>query len=135
MSWLVPPRRGKEAAKIRPDNYQSAADLQQIQGPVFIWSSVEPSVGILGACMPTFPPLVRLVKEKARKGYATYASHNSTNPANSNMWSARRKDTRKDEDEYQLTNIQRGSESNFHGKGIMVQSEIDQSSSIVYREA
>ncbi|ROV97415.1 hypothetical protein VMCG_06877 [Cytospora schulzeri] len=111
--------------------FMSALDITYVMGPVFIWSSVEPSVGILGACMPTFPPLLKLARDKVRKGYGSYASHTAANPVNTSMWSARRKEKRMDEDEYQLTNIERGSDSNFHGKGIMVQSEIDQSTSTV----
>lgn len=84
--------------------------------------------------MPIFPPLIKLVKDRAKKGYASYASHDATKPGTSTGWSARRKDKRLNDDEYQLTNIERGSETNFHGKGIMVQSVIDQST-FVYKEA
>lgn len=85
--------------------------------------------------MPTFPPLIHFVKDKARSGYGSYASRNATSSANTNVWSGRRKEARIDEDEYQLTNIERSSDTNFNGKGIMVQSEIDQITSIVSREA
>lgn len=46
--------------------FLSATDVTYVVGPVFIWSSVEPSVGILSACLPTFPPLIRLVRGKGK---------------------------------------------------------------------
>ncbi|KAK7739763.1 hypothetical protein SLS53_005733 [Cytospora paraplurivora] len=111
-------------------SFMNAVDVTYLMGPIFIWSSVEPSVGILGACMPTFPPLIRLAKTKATQGYGNSDSYSST-PANTSVWSARRRQNRFDEDELQLTNIERGSDTNFNGKGIMVQSEIDQCSSVI----
>lgn len=35
---------------------------------VFIWSSVEPAVGIFSACLPTLPPLIRFIRNKKHKG-------------------------------------------------------------------
>ena len=37
----------------------SSLDITWIMGDVFIWSSVEPCVGILCACLPTIRPLLR----------------------------------------------------------------------------
>ncbi|KAH8425101.1 uncharacterized protein LDX57_002850 [Aspergillus melleus] len=38
---------------------KSSVDITWIMGDVFIWSSVEPCVGILCACLPTIRPLLR----------------------------------------------------------------------------
>lgn len=135
--WYVHPKGGKETASLLPPrprhHMYNVADLHNAQGPIFIWSSVEPSIGILGACMPAFPPLIRLVKTRATQGYGSSESY-SSNPVNTCVWSARRKQSRMNEDELQLTNIERGSDTNFNGKGIMVQSEINQCTSIIDRD-
>lgn len=39
----------------------SSVDITWIMGDVFIWSSVEPCIGILCACLPTIRPLLRAV--------------------------------------------------------------------------
>lgn len=44
----------------------SSVDTTYTMGPVFVWSCVEPYVGILCACLPTFAPLVRLFWNKVR---------------------------------------------------------------------
>lgn len=38
---------------------QTAIDLTWIMGPIFIWSCLEPSIGILSACLPVMGPLLR----------------------------------------------------------------------------
>ncbi|KXG53583.1 uncharacterized protein PGRI_006330 [Penicillium griseofulvum] len=38
---------------------KNSADVTWIMGDVFIWSSVEPSIGIVCACLPTLHPLLR----------------------------------------------------------------------------
>jgi hypothetical protein len=43
-------------------------------GPVFVWSCVEPYVGILCACLPTFAPLVRIAWNKVRGFSANHES-------------------------------------------------------------
>ncbi|KAF3764072.1 hypothetical protein M406DRAFT_220421, partial [Cryphonectria parasitica EP155] len=45
--------------------FMNATDVTYVMGPVFIWSSAEPSIGILSACMLTFPTLVRWPRRKA----------------------------------------------------------------------
>ncbi|KAF6808618.1 hypothetical protein CPLU01_15648 [Colletotrichum plurivorum] len=45
--------------------FASATDITWMMGPVAIWSSVEPSVGIVSACLPAFKPLLRALKGKA----------------------------------------------------------------------
>ncbi|PYH85779.1 hypothetical protein BO82DRAFT_350596 [Aspergillus uvarum CBS 121591] len=38
----------------------SSTNLTWLMGPVFIWSSIEPSVAVVCACMPHLAPLARL---------------------------------------------------------------------------
>ena len=40
---------------------RSSADLTWIMSDVFIWSSVEPCIGIVCTCLPTLQPLLRHV--------------------------------------------------------------------------
>lgn len=40
---------------------QSGPDLPWNFGRGFIWSSIEPSLGIISACLPTLRPLVRYI--------------------------------------------------------------------------
>ncbi|PQE09656.1 integral membrane protein [Rutstroemia sp. NJR-2017a BVV2] len=42
----------------------TAIDITYILGPAFGWSSLEPSVAIIGACLPTFAPLFRGIRNK-----------------------------------------------------------------------
>ncbi|KAK1659591.1 hypothetical protein BDP55DRAFT_697612 [Colletotrichum godetiae] len=42
--------------------FSTATDITWMMGPVAIWSSVEPSVGILSACLPSFKPLLRAIR-------------------------------------------------------------------------
>ncbi|WYZ36435.1 hypothetical protein EsH8_XIV_000035 [Colletotrichum jinshuiense] len=44
------------------DAFSTAVDITWMMGPVAIWSSVEPSVGILSACLPSFKPLLRAMR-------------------------------------------------------------------------
>lgn len=39
-------------------------DISWSMGAVFVWSCVEPFVGIFCACLPTYPPLIRLLYRK-----------------------------------------------------------------------
>lgn len=40
-----------------------AGDLTWLMGPVFIWSTIEPSVAVVCACMPHLAPLARLAHQ------------------------------------------------------------------------
>ncbi|KAF4860442.1 Satratoxin biosynthesis SC1 cluster protein 4 [Colletotrichum siamense] len=42
--------------------FSTATDITWMMGPVAIWSSVEPSVGIFSACLPSFKPLLRAIR-------------------------------------------------------------------------
>jgi hypothetical protein len=53
-----------------------AVDATWWMGPGFAWSSIEPSVAIISACLPTFAPLFRLgrTRNDASDGYERYHS-------------------------------------------------------------
>ncbi|KAI9373482.1 hypothetical protein BJX61DRAFT_381810 [Aspergillus egyptiacus] len=40
--------------------FMGTADVTWLMGPVFIWSTIEPSVAIICACLPHFAPLARI---------------------------------------------------------------------------
>jgi hypothetical protein len=40
--------------------FMKAADVTWLMGPVFIWSTIEPSVAVVCACLPHLAPLARL---------------------------------------------------------------------------
>ncbi|EHA25632.1 hypothetical protein ASPNIDRAFT_141890, partial [Aspergillus niger ATCC 1015] len=42
--------------------FTQARDITWMMGPLFIWSSIEPSVAIVCACLPHLGPLVRLTR-------------------------------------------------------------------------
>ncbi|KAI4600166.1 hypothetical protein KJ359_001268 [Pestalotiopsis sp. 9143b] len=44
-----------------------AIDVSWILGPAFGWSSLEPSVAIISACLPTYAPLFRSLKNRTGK--------------------------------------------------------------------
>ncbi|PYH45564.1 uncharacterized protein BP01DRAFT_318878, partial [Aspergillus saccharolyticus JOP 1030-1] len=43
--------------------FMSSVDLTWLMGPVFIWSSIEPTVAVFCACMPHLAPLARLAHQ------------------------------------------------------------------------
>ncbi|KAF4928686.1 Satratoxin biosynthesis SC1 cluster protein 4 [Colletotrichum viniferum] len=47
--------------------FSTATDVTWMMGPVAIWSSVEPSVGIFSACLPSFNPLLRAIRGRNMK--------------------------------------------------------------------
>ncbi|KAF1949657.1 hypothetical protein CC80DRAFT_510359 [Byssothecium circinans] len=52
--------------------YGSSVDMSWARSEVFIWSSVEPSVGIISGCLPTLRPLLTHILEKT--GYKSGGS-------------------------------------------------------------
>ncbi|KAJ5984730.1 hypothetical protein N7481_006829 [Penicillium waksmanii] len=84
-----------------------SVDITWIMGDVFIWSSVEPSIGILCACLPTLKPLLRYTVEHF-SSFSTGRQNESSqnNPRNSSSKResvARKPQTPLDWDEAQLT--------------------------------
>ncbi|KAF2136377.1 uncharacterized protein K452DRAFT_280074 [Aplosporella prunicola CBS 121167] len=51
-------------------HFLSAKDLTWEIGAVFIWSCVEPFVGIVSACLPTFAPLMRRVSPSLKRRFS-----------------------------------------------------------------
>ncbi|KAF9638831.1 pth11-like integral membrane protein [Lasiodiplodia theobromae] len=49
-------------------------DVTWLMGPVFIWSSVEPSIGILSACLPNLRPLFRSLRERMSSAERSHSS-------------------------------------------------------------
>lgn len=43
--------------------FTKAVDVTWLMGPVFIWSTIEPSVAMVCACLPHLAPLVRLARQ------------------------------------------------------------------------
>ena len=54
----------------------TSSDTTYTMGPVFVWSCVEPYVGILCACPPCFAPLVRVIWNKVRGKDTDYQTPN-----------------------------------------------------------
>jgi hypothetical protein len=55
-----------------------------ILGPAFGWSSLEPSVAIISACLPTYAPLFRSLKNRTGKSSSNqaYGYNSRTGPGN-----------------------------------------------------
>jgi hypothetical protein len=79
-------------------------DLTWNQSNAFIWSSVEPCIGIICACLPTLRPLIRRIfpnwLESERQGQSTGLSYKSGTSYRSSGKAFRPQD----EDEIVLTN-------------------------------
>ncbi|CAI7662057.1 unnamed protein product [Penicillium palitans] len=54
--------------------FMGAVDVTWLMGPVFIWSTIEPSVAVVCACLPHLAPLARLAH---RSILSSYRSENS----------------------------------------------------------
>ncbi|KAL4995234.1 hypothetical protein BDV10DRAFT_175183 [Aspergillus recurvatus] len=57
--------------------FMNALDITWLMGPVFIWSTIEPSVAIVCACLPHFAPLARIAH---RSILSSYNSHSQSRP-------------------------------------------------------
>lgn len=57
----------------------NAVDVTWLMGPVFIWSTIEPSVAIVCACLPHLSPLTRLAHRSVSN--SLYHSKESTTVA------------------------------------------------------
>lgn len=101
------------------------------------WSSIEPSVAIISACLPTFAPLFRMggnTRRGAGSGYDDYRTPGAGSQYGTHRATATRGVALKDEDEMELTRGGRGRErhsssnlSSSHGVnsgGIVVDTEV-----------
>ncbi|KAL4972846.1 hypothetical protein BDW66DRAFT_169150 [Aspergillus desertorum] len=57
--------------------FMNALDITWLMGPVFIWSTIEPSVAIVCACLPHFAPLARVAH---RSILSSHNSHSQSRP-------------------------------------------------------
>lgn len=57
-----------------------SVDITWIMGDVFIWSSVEPCIGILCACLPTMKPLLRYTRSHFSNFSSGRQTDNSQGP-------------------------------------------------------
>lgn len=118
--------------------FSKAVDVTWHMGPFFIWSSVEPSIGILSACLPNLRPLWMLFRDKV-SSYHTNISVNEPsydpNQPRSGKYTSEQKGSkghklRRDEDEISLTTMAFGEHdsSDVVHRGIVVRSEFHQKS-------
>lgn len=100
------------------------------------WSSIEPSVAIISACLPTFAPLFRMggnTRRGAGSGYDDYRTPGEPSHYGTHRATATRA-ALKSEDEVELTRGPRGRErrsdsnlsshGNHSGGGIVVDTEV-----------
>lgn len=117
--------------------FSKAIDVTWHMGPVFIWSSVEPSIGIFSACLPNLRPLWVIFRDKVSSYHASTSnneqSHNLNQPSAEytiGQKSSRNHKFRRDEDEISLTTVAFGDQDtpDVVHRGILVRSEFDQTS-------
>ncbi|KAI0179891.1 hypothetical protein GGR52DRAFT_568658 [Hypoxylon sp. FL1284] len=111
-----------------------AVDLTWSLAHVFLWSSVEPAVGIVSACLPSLRPLYRRARGKltssnntARNGSSAAWGAKSSRGPNSYVRFGDNESRSATDDEVALTSISRGpggSDVAIPKNGIMVRSEI-----------
>lgn len=113
-------------------------------GPVCVWSAVEPSIGILSACLPNMRPLFIFVRNKVSSSNRSAGQSHTTSAPGLVTWGgsggpgskgAKGIHRLKDEDElrltknnYSMTNIVttvgRSESEASQGEGIIVRSEV-----------
>lgn len=54
--------------------FLSAVDVTWLMGPIFIWSTIEPSVAVVCACLPHLAPLARLAHRSIASIYKSQQS-------------------------------------------------------------
>ncbi|PKY01835.1 pth11-like integral membrane protein [Aspergillus campestris IBT 28561] len=62
--------------------FMAALDITWLMGPVFIWSTIEPSVAIICACLPHLAPFLRMVHQNvlSSRDKTGSKSHGSSGP-------------------------------------------------------
>ncbi|KAI1370552.1 hypothetical protein F4677DRAFT_350367 [Hypoxylon crocopeplum] len=110
-----------------------AVDLTWAMAHVFLWSSIEPAVGILSACLPSLRPLYRRAKNKVSSNAtkqgssANWGTKGSRAPNSYVRFGSHTESRHAHDDEVALTRITRGpagSDETIPKNGIMVRSEI-----------
>lgn len=121
--------------------FSSAIDVTWYMGPVCVWSAVEPSIGILSACLPNMRPLFVFIRSKvssssrsegqsctaSEPGLITWGGSGGPGPKG-----AKGVHRGKDEDELRLTN-NNYSMTNIVTAGGPSESEVSQGDGIVVR--
>ncbi|KAF5020905.1 hypothetical protein F66182_7057 [Fusarium sp. NRRL 66182] len=111
------------------DLFSKATDTTWMMGPVAIWSSVEPSIGILSACLPSLKPLLRAMRSRDVK-----SSSSANNGSNYPLGSKGTRSTRlRLDDEVALRSQVVGGEGSVHslddseyGRHIHVKTDVQQ---------
>lgn len=110
-------------------------------GPVCVWSAVEPSIGILSACLPNMRPIFVFVRNKVSSSNRSEAQSRTVSAPGLVTWGgsggpgskgAKGSHHRKDEDELRLTN-NNYSMTNIVTAGGPSESEVSQGEGIVVR--
>lgn len=124
--------------------FSSAIDVTWYMGPVCVWSAVEPSIGILSACLPNMRPLFTFVRTKVSSSARSAGQSRTTSTPGLVTWGgsggpsskgAKGLQRLEDEDElrltknnYSMTNIvttaERSESETSQGEGIYVRSEV-----------
>ncbi|KAF3001713.1 hypothetical protein E8E14_002650 [Neopestalotiopsis sp. 37M] len=60
--------------------FATATDLTSLMGPVSVWSAIEPSIGILSACLPNMRPLWIISRRKLSPSYADRSARSNQDP-------------------------------------------------------
>ncbi|ETS79168.1 hypothetical protein PFICI_09021 [Pestalotiopsis fici W106-1] len=60
--------------------FATATDMTSLMGPASVWSAIEPSIGILSACLPNMRPLYIISRRKSSPSYAAQKSHSNQDP-------------------------------------------------------
>ncbi|KAI0162678.1 hypothetical protein BJ166DRAFT_274384 [Pestalotiopsis sp. NC0098] len=61
--------------------FATATDLTALMGPVSVWSAIEPSIGILSACLPNMRPLYIISRRKLSPSYASRSGQGNDPPS------------------------------------------------------
>lgn len=124
--------------------FSSAVDVTWYMGPVCVWSAVEPSIGILSACLPNMRPLFTFVRTKVSSSARSAGQSRTTSTPGLVTWGgsggpgskgAKGIQRLEDEDElrltknnYSMTNIvttaARSESETSQSEGIFVRSEV-----------
>ncbi|ROW13325.1 hypothetical protein VPNG_05533 [Cytospora leucostoma] len=59
---------------------ENSTDVTWWMGPGMAWSSIEPSVAIISACLPTFAPLLRMSERKQKNALNAYYNRSRSLP-------------------------------------------------------
>ncbi len=96
--------------------------------PKFLWTNIEPDVGIICACLPTMMPLIRLVREKlGSKIYSPSVRSRALSPSTT-QWPRNRKreptlDTDRDDFAYLVDSTELPTATSWAWRGMLPEDE------------